>query len=201
MDLGYGRYTAAEPTLHTATQQTRPNLIMMMQMYTQKQSMSGMPMIGKNVGPQRPAHNRVTTTAIFSLKPKTKQETVTSTKKQGKKLDKAAEYKKRQGLGSVIAALDFADKKNLSKSDAELLYDARNNFTGKMTREQYSALRRRVGGTAKDFWKTSIDVKGEYTDKGYVSEDVEPVKGLPFLIVTIMSLFGTLAWVVYQTSS
>jgi hypothetical protein len=39
-----------------------------------------------------------------------------------------------------------------SKSDAELLYEAkygRRDASGKMSREQYAALRRRVGGTAK----------------------------------------------------
>lgn len=39
-----------------------------------------------------------------------------------------------------------------SKNDAELLYEAKygkRGEDGKMTREQYAALRRRVGGTAK----------------------------------------------------
>ena len=39
-----------------------------------------------------------------------------------------------------------------SKSDAELLYEAKygkRGADGKMSREQYAALRRRVGGTAK----------------------------------------------------
>lgn len=48
------------------------------------------------------------------------------------------------GLGSFISALDFAEVR--SKSDAALLYEAKygklNN--GKMSREQYQALRRKV---------------------------------------------------------
>lgn len=126
-----------------------------------------------------------------------KSETVVAKKSQ--KVDKAAEYKKRQGLGGVISAFDFAEVR--SKSDAELLYEAKYGKLkdGKMTREQYMALRRKIGGTAKDFWKDSVDVVGEYTDKGYVSQDVEPVKGLPFLIFTVFSLFVATGVVVMQT--
>jgi hypothetical protein len=120
--------------------------------------------------------------------------------KSPQKVDKAAEYKKRQGLGGVISAFDFAEVR--SKSDAELLYEAKYGKLkdGKMTREQYMALRRKIGGTAKDFWKDSVDVVGEYTDKGYVSEDVDPVKGLPFLVLTVVSLFVATGVVVMQTA-
>lgn len=122
-------------------------------------------------------------------------------KSAGNKVDKAAEYKKRQGfLGSVVGSFDFAEVR--SKSDAELLYDAKYGKLkdGKMSREQYQALRRKIGGTAKDYWKDWVEVKGEYTDKGYVSEDTEAVVGLPFLIGVVLALFGTAAFVVSQTS-
>eukprot|EP00890_Picochlorum_soloecismus_P000304 jgi/Picsp_1/1274/NSC_04755-R1_protein len=124
----------------------------------------------------------------------------TGVAQKSQKVDKAAEYKKRQGLGGVISAFDFAEVR--SKNDAELLYEAKYGKLkdGKMTREQYMALRRKIGGTAKDFWKDSVDVVGEYTDKGYVSQDVEPVKGLPFLLFTVFSLFVATGVVVMQTS-
>ena len=130
---------------------------------------------------------------------KGKRNTATAAKKAP--VDKAAEYKRRQGVGGIISAFDFAEVR--SKSDAELLYEAKYGKleNGKMSREQYQALRRKVGGTAKDFWKDSIDVEGEYTDKGYVSEDVEPVSGLPFLILTVLALIGTAVFVAIQTSS
>lgn len=103
----------------------------------------------------------------------------------------------------MTSALDFAEVR--SKSDAELLYEAKygkRGVDGKMTREQYQALRRRVGGTAKDFWKGYVDVKGEYSEKGYVSSSgsISSVPGLPFLIAVVLAMFGTVAFVVAQTS-
>jgi len=129
-----------------------------------------------------------------------KKQQVTLVKADVKVVDKAAEYKKRQGLGAVVSAFDFSDVR--SQSDAELLYEATYGKLegGKMSREQYQALRRKVGGTAKDFWKTSIDVKGEYTDKGYVSEEGTSVPGLPFLFGTVGALFATVAYVASQTA-
>ena len=63
--------------------------------------------------------------------------------------------RKRQGLlGNITSSLDFAQVR--SKRDAELLYDAKygqRGEDGKMTREQYQALRRKVGGTSKDYFK------------------------------------------------
>jgi hypothetical protein len=114
------------------------------------------------------------------------------------KVDKAAEYRKQE---SALSAMDFSRAR--SNKDAELLYDAKYGKLegGKMSKEQYAALRRKIGGTAKDFWKTSIDVQGEYTDKGYVAKDQGTnVPALPFLVGTVLSLFGALGYVVTQTT-
>eukprot|EP00889_Picochlorum_renovo_P002760 jgi/Picre1/29790/NNA_005172.t1 len=118
-----------------------------------------------------------------------------------KNVDKAAEYEKRRGpLGSIVGAFDFSEVR--SKSDAELLYDARYGKLedGKMSRAQYQALRRKIGGTAKDYWKDWVDVKGEYTDKGYVSDDTNQVVGLPFLVAVVLAVLGTAGYVVSQTN-
>lgn len=48
--------------------------------------------------------------------------------------------------------------------------------------------------------KEWVDVKGEYTDKGYVDK-AEGVTGLPFLVAVVLGVFGALAWVVSQTGS
>ena len=143
---------------------------------------------------------------LFGLGQKQKQKTTDAapTLKKSRKstVDKASEYKKRQGVfGSVIGSFDFAEVR--SKSDAELLYDAKYGKLkdGKMTREQYGALRRKIGGTAKDYWKDWVEVKGEYTDKGYVSESTNEVVGLPFLISVVVALLGTLGYVVSATAN
>ncbi len=61
------------------------------------------------------------------------------------------------------------------------------------------ALRRKVGGTAKDYWKDWVDVKGQYADKGYVSKESTPVPGLAFLLVVVVGVFVALGVVVSQT--
>lgn len=40
------------------------------------------------------------------------------------------------------------------------------------------ALRRKVGGTAKDYWKDWVETQGDYTDKGYVSRQNATVPGV-----------------------
>jgi len=62
------------------------------------------------------------------------------------------------------------------------------------------ALKRKINGTSQDFWKEWVDVKGEYTDKGYV-DTAQGVTGLPFLIAVVLGVFGALAYVVSQTSA
>ena len=64
---------------------------------------------------------------------------------------------------------------------------------------QYAALRRKIGGTAKDYWKDWVEVKGEYTDKGYVAKDEgTSVPALGFLVIVVVALLGTTAAVVTQ---
>jgi hypothetical protein len=125
--------------------------------------------------------------------------TKTTTKAKTTKVDKAATYKKQE---SILSAFDFSTAR--SQSDAELLYDARYGKleNGKMSKEQYAALRRKIGGTSKDFFKGWVEVKGEYTDKGYVAKEEEStnVPALPFLVGVVLALFGTVGYVVAQTS-
>lgn len=51
------------------------------------------------------------------------------------------------------------------KEDSRLLWDARQNVGKggkKMDRKQYAAMRRKVGGTARDYFKDWVDVDGAY---------------------------------------
>ena len=51
-----------------------------------------------------------------------------------------------------------------------------------MSSDSASALRRKVGGTKGGFFGESVDVKGKYVDKGYVSSSQADIPYLPFLI-------------------
>jgi hypothetical protein len=119
-----------------------------------------------------------------------------------KKLDKADEYKKRQGFGGILGSFDLAEVR--SKSDAVLLYEAKYEAKkgAKMTTEQAAALRRKVGGTAKDYWKSWIEPQGEYVDKGYVSDDEAgpAIPALPFLVAVTAGVLAATYFVVSATS-
>ncbi|KAG0601559.1 hypothetical protein M758_11G121500 [Ceratodon purpureus] len=67
------------------------------------------------------------------------------------------EEEKKSLFTSLTDALDFAAVR--SEKDAELLQDARQATKAgdRMSREQYGALRRKIGGTYKDFFKDSVE--------------------------------------------
>ena len=119
-----------------------------------------------------------------------------------KKLDKADEYKKRQGFGGILGSFDLAEVR--SKSDAVLLYEAKYEAKkgAKMTPEQAAALRRKVGGTAKDYWKSWIEPQGEYVDKGYVSDDEAgpAIPAVGFLVAVTAGVLAATYFVVAATS-
>lgn len=102
---------------------------------------------------------------------------------------------------TFLEALDFAATR--SEKDAVLIAKARGMRAGeKMSREQYQALRRKIGGTAKDYWKSYVDVKGANVDKGYVAKDggaVSVPPGALFLGLTLAGLAAATAAVVSHT--
>eukprot|EP00252_Welwitschia_mirabilis_P014545 TRINITY_DN3192_c0_g1_i1.p1 TRINITY_DN3192_c0_g1~~TRINITY_DN3192_c0_g1_i1.p1 ORF type:complete len:178 (+),score=37.68 TRINITY_DN3192_c0_g1_i1:111-644(+) len=91
---------------------------------------------------------------------KENEENVTSNKNE----------KKQSVLSSVTDALDFSQVR--SEEDAFLLEEARTATKAgeKMTRQQYAALRRKIGGTYKDFFKGYVEVDGEYVEEGWVDK-------------------------------
>mmetsp|Transcript_32410 Transcript_32410/g.103162 ORF Transcript_32410/g.103162 Transcript_32410/m.103162 type:complete len:201 (-) Transcript_32410:495-1097(-) len=173
--------------------------------------------VSSSAAPVRVGMSPVQTQALFSkLKSKKKvveeepapkkgrKTTRTTTRGKGKK---AAEPTKDEVIAkrknSVFGALDF-QVSTLSKEDNNLLYEARYGKleNGKMSDAQVAALKRRVGGTAKDFWKGWVDVEGKYVDKGYVTRDSstsDSVTGLPFLILVVLGVLAATVVVVQST--
>lgn len=90
--------------------------------------------------------------------------------KDNKGKDSKADGDKKSLFTSLTDALDSAAVR--SEKDAELLQDARQATKSgdRMSCEQYAALRRKIGGTYKDFFKDSVEVDGAYVDEGWVDK-------------------------------
>ncbi len=58
-----------------------------------------------------------------------------------------------------------------------------------------------MGGTANNYFKEWVDVKGKYAEKGYVSSQTSSLPpGFAFLIVVVLGMVGALGFVVSKTS-
>ena len=80
-------------------------------------------------------------------------------------------FEKFGGVGSalngVIGALDFQED---IAEDRDLIKSLRNLGRGeKMSREQYGALRRKVGGTKSGFFGETVESEGRYLESGWLA--------------------------------
>ncbi|XP_022748339.1 uncharacterized protein LOC111297969 [Durio zibethinus] len=83
---------------------------------------------------------------------------------------------KQSMFSSVTEALVFSQVRSVK--DAELLEEAKEatRTGGRMSREQVGALRRKIGGTYKDFFKSYIEVDREYAEEGWVDKTCKVCK-------------------------
>jgi hypothetical protein len=69
----------------------------------------------------------------------------------------------------------------------------------RMSQESADALKRKVGGTKGGFFGQQVELKGKYSDAGYVSSKSEGLQNAPLLIATLLGVLAVLAAVVTRT--
>ena len=127
-------------------------------------------------------------------------------KKQREMTKKKFEAKEKGGLSLfVFNALSAVNFEEDIEADRGLLAQAKRMGKGDtMSREQYGALQRKVGGTKGGFFGENVFAKGEYLDKGYVEtaeEQPAEVVAKPFLALVLVGVLATTAYVVQQVGS
>lgn len=113
--------------------------------------------------------------------------------------------KKEEGMmAQTLNALNFSAVPT-SKKDSDLIYEAKygeRGADGKMSREQYAALRRKVVGTAKDYFKDWVEEEQVKLPTYYKPDDkIAAVPYLPVLISVLLAVLVATVVVVQQTGT
>jgi hypothetical protein len=127
-------------------------------------------------------------------------------KKQRDATKKKFEAEEKGGLSlfmfNALSAVNFEED---IEADRGLLRKAKQMGKGDtMSRDQYDALKRKVGGTKGGFFGENVFAKGEYLDKGYVERaEEQPVEVVakPFLAIVLIAVLATTVYVVQQVGS
>jgi len=103
-------------------------------------------------------------------------------------------------LPNLFPLNSWSVARQTEQTDKQLLSQARTMGKGeKLSPDQYQALRRKIGGTAKDYWKDWVEVEGQYVDKGYVDRSNKGVSSnAPIIAIGGGLVLGMAAFVVTQ---
>ena len=120
-------------------------------------------------------------------------------RKERERRRKEFEAREKGGLSAaflnVTKALDFQED---IAADRGLLNSAKRMKKGEsMNRDQYNAVRRKVGGTKSGFFGESVDVEGKYRDSGWTkaTQDTtmsDSAASSMFVVVVVAFIFLTL---------
>eukprot|EP00186_Timspurckia_oligopyrenoides_P003740 CAMPEP_0182441358 /NCGR_PEP_ID=MMETSP1172-20130603/284_1 /TAXON_ID=708627 /ORGANISM="Timspurckia oligopyrenoides, Strain CCMP3278" /LENGTH=227 /DNA_ID=CAMNT_0024635565 /DNA_START=72 /DNA_END=755 /DNA_ORIENTATION=+ len=95
-----------------------------------------------------------------------------------------------QYKGDDEKALDELIRTSTQLSEAQEKRIEEYRKKGRISASQEAQLRRRVIGSAKDFFKSYIEVKGEYVDQGYVDEKSDVMGGIMSKVSGFFGLGG-----------
>ncbi|GFH06610.1 uncharacterized protein HaLaN_01270 [Haematococcus lacustris] len=98
------------------------------------------------------------TKALFQSRTNVKTTKQAAAAPKPKKEEEAVVETRDSMMSQVVQALDFSQPR--SRKDADLLWETKQNWKkgeSKMDREAYKALRRKIGGTYKDYFKEYVE--------------------------------------------
>ncbi|KAL6764479.1 hypothetical protein V8C86DRAFT_2476403, partial [Haematococcus lacustris] len=141
------------------------------------------------------------TKALFQSRTNVKTTKQAAAAPKPKKEEEAVVETRDSMMSQVVQALDFSQPR--SRKDADLLWETKQNWKkgeSKMDREAYKALRRKIGGTYKDYFKEYVEEERVENTYYKPSDSTGTVPYLPLLVGVLLAMLGTTVYVVSSTS-